>query len=470
MGAVVEFLSQFLPTSTSTSPETEQSTYYSRPTSTPPTPSDHATEEDTTPRQTMIAGVHDHLEHLQRSYEQDMSPSERNSRGSQATVRPSLIQPKPSRAGDYLRTYTSRASLMLPPERPSSTPARSRAPFSIKGRRKTDDDDDDPSIIFSKRGNGEAEDEVTYYQERGQPPLPPSWLETVTKAVLSGGHVGRPTSDATVVARQKNVTTQPPTLRPSRSTLSQSTSTSQRSAKHPPIRRGLTDQTNLNMPPPPLFMMLERGRAGRSESQVTRTRVVCRSAPGSRATSLTRRGSENGRGRVQRRKALKKGDTDDRVPSLARHHTEDDAWNGGRGVPSTANDVKNMYLSGGSDIVAEPTGEVSSDEEDDHGGELDLARMLVHPKRQNSIRSLRKHLHTGEAGFGARRVAQQKKSPLHDDDDWPYAHEDLGSGYVSRREVADDEDDGDAQAFAKFVGAFDSGRDRPPLPTWGTRR
>ena len=474
MGAVVEFLSQFLPTSNSTSPETEQSTYYSRPTSPPQTSSSYATSEETTPRQAAY-NVHSRLQQLQQEHEMGTplpdrhlrdSHRSKDSSDSQMTVRPALAQPRPSRAGDYLRSMTSKASLMAPPPRPSSTPARSRAPFSMRGRRKTAaDDDDDPSILFSQRGNGEAEDEVTYYRERGQPPLPPSWLETVTKAVLFGGHVGGPTSDGVPPPSK----TQPPSLRPSRSTLSQ-VSSSQHSSKQPTIRRGLTDQTNSPMlAPPSLFTMLERGRAGRSESQVTRTRVVCRSAPGSRATSLTRRGSEKGRGRVQRRR--KKGDHDDRLPSLARHHTEDDAWNNGRGVPSTANDVKNRYLAGG--MSSEPHGAPSSDEEDDHDGELDLARMLLHPKRQNSIRSLRKHLDAVESGsaYGSRRSKPPKRSPLHDDDDWPYEEGDLGSGYVRRRGVADDEDDGDTQAFAQFLGTLDNGgRDRPVLPARGTRR
>ncbi|KZP15905.1 hypothetical protein FIBSPDRAFT_866636, partial [Athelia psychrophila] len=62
------------------------------------------------------------------------------------------------------------------------------------------------------------------------------------------------------------------------------------------------------------------------------------------------------------------------MPTLANTHAHDDEWG------KTSGD-DGIYTSG-------------SSSEDDDDGELDLARLLVPSKRQNSIRSLRKHLHT----------------------------------------------------------------------------
>jgi len=209
--------------------------------------------------------------------------------------------------------------------------------------------------------------------------------------------------------------------------------------------------------------MIERGRAGRSESQVTRTKVFCRSAPGSRSPSLVR---EKARGR--RRKAGV--DEHHRVPSLARTQTEDDEWNGGKGRPSTANDVKNRYLSG---IDADPMPSTSSEdepEEDEQEHELDLARMLLHPKRQHSIRSLRRHL---ESGGGASRYNRPPPSPLCDGGGYPYQQEQWGGGWARRGVGVGDDEDDEAEAYARFVGAHDSRRSassnhtRGPMPVWG---
>jgi hypothetical protein len=71
-------------------------------------------------------------------------------------------------------------------------------------------------------------------------------------------------------------------------------------------------------------------------------------------------------------KAKGKGKGRDGVPSLARTHAQNDGWTSLRGGD------REMCTS-------------SSEDEDE--GELDLARLLVPPKRQNSIRSLRRHLH-----------------------------------------------------------------------------
>lgn len=284
---------------------------------------------------------------------------------------PDIASPQPSRAGAYLRHMASAPSM---PQRPNSTPVN-RPQLSLN-------DSDAEGLT-----------------QRDDPPLPPSWLETVARAVLFGGsgaHIGGPSADAPPRVAQRPH----PVLRTTRSSLSQ---TSYR--KRPPLtaRSGLSDQTNTAMTdsgqfyalPPPLLSKIERGRSGRSEGEVSMTRVVCRSAPGSRTGSLVRRPStetRKERGRGRRRK-----DEKDRLPSLARTQTEGDVWSNKRKPSTSALAGTSRHMSGwGADVESEDdhdhtavlTG--ASSEEDD--SELDLARILVPPKRQNSIKSLRKHL------------------------------------------------------------------------------
>ncbi|EAU82907.2 hypothetical protein CC1G_05529 [Coprinopsis cinerea okayama7 len=383
-----------------------------------------------------------------------------SSRPSQASLyhpppSPTLAHPRPSRAKAYLRHMASNISMQQPP-RPNSTPAHHRAPFSLRSREK---DDDDPSIIFTTKGNGEGEEDP-----RAQPPLPNTWLETVARAVLASGsgmHIGGPL--------QSHPASRRPQLRNTRSSLSQTTSNWRTHGKR---RSGLSDQTN-TLAPPPFLTMLERGRAGRSETEVTRTRVVCRSAPGSRASSLVRRESgmgrrERGRGDKRRRDADK-----DRLPSLARTQVEGDPWNHGRGRPAatttmTANDVKNRYLRGrgrgaGSTMVIDDDYDDSdeggtSDDDEDGDGEVDLRQMLVLPiaRRQNSIHSLRRHLQLENASnrpqmARGRSFASQKyvRSPLSDDD----LGQEWGSGWVRHGGgSAGVEDDEDTNTFAQVFG------------------
>jgi hypothetical protein len=118
---------------------------------------------------------------------------------------------------------------------------------------------------------------------------------------------------------------------------------------------------------------------------VSRTKVVCRSAPASRSGSRVRgareitredRGKEKNDTVVQRGKEKhmikRRGKAKVDVPVLAKTQAQNDGW-------SSLND-------GGGEMC-------TSSSEDDDEGELDLARILVPPKRQNSIRSLRRHLH-----------------------------------------------------------------------------
>ncbi|KAJ3561673.1 hypothetical protein NP233_g10049 [Leucocoprinus birnbaumii] len=384
--------------------------------------------------------------------------------GTNVNVNASAIhQPRPSRAGTYLRH-------IVPPEphpRPNSTPIVHQA----------DSSDTEPS-------------------------LPRNWLDNVARAILFGVASTGASTTATTTPPPPSSSHQRP-LRATRSSLSQTTIA--RGGKPNTRRSGLSDQTNTIPPlpsldhlaPPALFTRLERGRASCSQS-VLKAQVVCRSAPASRASSTVRSGDgerrvssrrhmkedsepRTSRGRQyltpatkkfstqkkpkpKKKKHSKKDDEKPRVPSLARTRIEGDGWHALRSSsrPNTTNnrpaqyfsDTDNRYFaSPESSFYHQPTTSSSggyttsttttsysnsysldstpsssefdhdstalsssppsasdsesdddSDSEEEGEGELTLARMLVNPKRQHSIQSLRKHLH--------RHVSNTSPSPL----------------------------------------------------------
>ncbi|KAF8067676.1 hypothetical protein FPV67DRAFT_1492919 [Lyophyllum atratum] len=390
-----------------------------------------------------------------------------------------IAQPRPSRAHAYLRHMASAPNM---PKRPSSTTAQQQQPRHSTFVHKESD--------FNARRNENNEDT--------EPALPRTWLESVARAVLFGGmgaYIGGPSivdppSQASGVQKK--------TLRPTRSSISQTTL---HSAKRPPPRRsGLSDQTNTKnaaggeflLAPPDLFARLERGRSGTSVSEVSRTRVVCRSAPASRSSSLVRGSREGGtekrdrgRGGKEREQGRGRGRgravERDRLPSLANTRTEGDGWVRGKRAKEGGVSARDRYLGGWGMEAESSDGEeggeerMSSSEEED--GELNLARMLVNPKRQNSIKSLRKHLAgSGEenanskltkmAGMRAGRGMMMAGSTqgscsgsvrqrIPEDEDWDGSEaEEWGRGWVrngGRRRTSEEEDDDETYA-AKFLG------------------
>lgn len=252
---------------------------------------------------------------------------------------PNILHPQPSRAGAYLRHMASVASM---PARPSSTPVR---------QLNLNEEDDD--IAPRRRGNGEGEEDQP-------PPLPKTWLETVARAVMFGGvgYVGGP---------QQHQQQQP--------------------EKETDARGRSTDRQTLR--PPELMSRMSGRRSGRSESEVSRTRVVCHSAPPSRGASRSRDRGDSVE--TKPRTNTKRNASRPNVPSLARTKVEGENsdWrpSGKRPTPTT------RFLAGwGMDADASHSSSSSDELTDDDDGELDLRQMLVPPKRQNSIRSLRRHL------------------------------------------------------------------------------
>ncbi|KAH9477435.1 hypothetical protein JR316_0009648 [Psilocybe cubensis] len=393
-----------------------------------------------------------------------------------------IASPRPSRAGAYLRHMASTQSM---PGRPNSTPVHL---FNRNTMHSHEGDSEDPGVAYNRRGNGEGEEEG-----HGEPPLPPTWLETVARAVLFGGggaYIGGPSQhnlhDPSPHV-SKTRTGKTPVLRQTRSSLSQAPV--RRPAKRPVASRSrLSDQTNttglLAPPPPLLFSMIERGRAGRSEGEVSVARVMCRSAPSSRSGSVVRgeRGKERWQLGYERGRGRKKKNECDRLPSLARTQVEGDMWSR----------TRSGYKHGAGSMAPERWGEadgesdgvgVSSDDEDE--GELDLARLLVPPKRQNSIKSLRKHLASqasaqqslmknfasaaagGRRGSSANLVSSRTPSLLRrkstiqaEEDDWDgeFSEEWGGSWAGSRRGGQGRRGSTEDDDVESFIGFFDNSR------------
>ena len=214
-----------------------------------------------------------------------------------------------------------------------------------------------------------------------EPPLPASWLESVTKAMLRSGdgasHIGGPISR--------------PSSRLSLRTPRASKENRFSAAERTPKPSHTSGRSASGMAP---GASLYLSRAQTAPSAVNTAHVMCRSAPGSRSASRAGDRSMGGdsarrKDRLERGRRGARGDPADRVPSLAATRIEDDAlaklgsyWIDGRRV--------SLSLSHPSHV------DDGVDSDDDEEGELDLARLLVPPKRQYSIQSLRKHLHVAQ--------------------------------------------------------------------------
>ncbi|KAH7926271.1 hypothetical protein BV22DRAFT_1087463 [Leucogyrophana mollusca] len=290
----------------------------------------------------------------------------------------------PGSARAYLRHMASAPNIQPLSKRPSSSDVSLRSHQAHKRGGK-------PSRRTIVLNADDIEESDDYRDSRGhgiaEPPLPRNWVESVARAILTGGTGAGTASDT---ASTKTLSTRQTT-----SALSDNTNVPRKSG-------GATTKARA----PWLCAQVQEQRSRTSESKVSRTWVVCRSAPASRATSRTRplvndadspksRRTEGGRRKdkivVARKRVKGKRRESDGVPSLARTKAENEDWS-----------PRSRYLGGwgmSGDMGNDQHGGFSSDENDEDDdddeedeGELDLGRLLVPARRQHSIRSLRKHL------------------------------------------------------------------------------
>ncbi|KAI6002989.1 hypothetical protein EDD15DRAFT_2360876 [Pisolithus albus] len=226
----------------------------------------------------------------------------------------------------------------------------------------------DHEVVSNYEYKREAKDQLS------QPPLPRNWLESVTRAILSGAGTAltSDTASARTVATQK-----------SSSALSVH-STLQNKGPRPTRKPSL------------LRLEVQGQKAKICEVQVHHAVVLCRSAPTSRTTSPVRTSiidkhpqirsnwlNQSWRtGKQPGSRSGQKGKDKDTeiVPSLAKTRVENDGW-----------EIQHRYL-GGWGMDTRGNESPSDDDDDDGDDELGLDRLLVPPRRQHSVRSLRKHL------------------------------------------------------------------------------
>jgi len=241
-----------------------------------------------------------------------------------------------------------------------------------------------------------------------QPPMPPSWLGTVARAVLGfpGAHVGGPNHirSHTSPPLPPGQSGHPTSELSSRSSTVREHRRSNRKLPTSPLEdttarlRGRSTPslpTTLDPLQPPTILAMH---SQVSPGQVVRLNVVCRSAPASRSSSVVARktgsdspasarlsnfsrGSIRGKGKASRLAGRKRrhnqGHVADRGPNLSCRVEDDVALH-----PSVDWDDYNS----------------SSEDEDD--GEVDLSKLLVHARRQQSIQSLRRHLERASKARG----------------------------------------------------------------------
>jgi hypothetical protein len=297
-------------------------------------------------------------------------------RGPTDSGRPPNVHASPARA--YLRHIASAPNI---PRRRffrehAPTPAAKRSTTSLK---------DDHST-----------------QHSPLPPMPPSWLGTVTRAVLGfpGAHIG---GLNTVPSHS------PPPPPPGQSRIRHSSQPTSRSGtvrghgrsnqKFPTSPLEDTDArlrgrstpslptSSDSLQPPTIPAM----RSQVSPGQVARINVVCRSAPASRSSSVIGRklgsdslassclgdlsnGSVRGKGKAPRSAGKK-----------YRHRNQGRLADSGPSLSDRVEDGVSLHSPGDGDGY-------NSSSEDEDEGEVDLSKLLVHVRRQRSIKSLQRHL------------------------------------------------------------------------------
>ena len=275
-----------------------------------------------------------------------------------------------------------------------------------------------------KRRPSTRETSVDRHSVYGQPALPSRWIESVTQAVAGSGHPHAHVGGPHNARRLSRPSSRAPRARPR-----------DRAGKFT-----LADQTNrqgrsTSGAPPGLTSCLARAEAAPGE--VSTTQVMCRSAPASRSSSRvgdrSARSVLSGGPMSARSEAFSfssRQSRSDGVPLLASTCVENDAWSthwlDGRRVPMA--------------VVSPASPGAYSDEyddDDDDDGELTFARLLVPPKRQYSIQSLRRHLHQSTS----RSTLRERENPFDEDEEEAFGPATRGRAV---RSPVDEDEDGEA--------------------------
>lgn len=280
---------------------------------------------------------------------------------------------------------------------------------------------------MQRRSGGDVS--VVDLTERVHPPLPIAWRESIIAAMNMKGSI----STSGLTERHRALS------RPKSTRTLGAKDNGKNVHEQTDERRGRTiTRERFPLAPP-------RINAPRlaSPGAVAKINVTCKSAPGSRSTSAVRGAFKGGlldisqldkafrdKGKAVRRSSRR---IRSQVPSLVVTGVEGDEW----------------ASSDGADTPLHRKQELDYDEDDEDEGELDLAKMLLHPKRQQSIQSLRQHLqrHTS-------RSQARKRSGVGAMEHW-VLDEDTETDYFSHR-------GGAVQDKTSWSGRSAKRRDRIP--------
>ena len=300
------------------------------------------------------------------------------SRGQNDGICPPNVHASPARA--YLRHIASAPNI------PRRRPLGERVPAAV-----------------AKKSTTSLKDDLRT-QHSPLPPMPTSWLETVARAVLNfpGARIGGPNG----IPSQSSLLLSPGRSRFGHSSPPSSHSGTVRDRGRPNRKHailplegttaGLRGRSTPSLPTssnslqPPTLMAT---RSHVSPGQVHRVNVVCRSAPASRSSSVVGRKPSSDSPASAGFGKLSSGGVRgrDRASQLVsrkhrRSHQECLAESG----PSLRGRVEGGFIlhsPGDSDGY-----DSSSEDEDEDEDEVDLSKLLVHTRRQRSIKSLRRHL------------------------------------------------------------------------------
>ena len=258
-----------------------------------------------------------------------------------------------------------------------------------------------PTAVAKKSVTSLKDDHHT--QHSPLPPMPTSWLETVARAVLNfpGARMGGPngaSSESSLLSSGRT--------RFGHSSLPSSRSGTVRGRGRPnwkhvtsPLEDSIARLRGRSSPslptssnslhPPTLVSM----RSHASLGQVVRVNVVCRSAPASRSSSVVGRkpGSDSPAsasfGTISSGSLRGRGRASQLVDKKHRRNNQERPADSGLSLRGRVEGDFILHSPGDRDSY-----DSSSEDEDEDEDEVDLSKLLVHTRRQRSIKSLRRHL------------------------------------------------------------------------------